>query len=207
MNTGRAIRGRGVTEGVSKRRLDDGRILDDAYTVLTRTEEIFVGLSQANGFGMMSRKTHTEAREIANNVVTDRDEILTQAVNSVGKVEGASSVTKSVTQDLGRTGAFQTTALTQTDYRIIGNSPIPTENKTVEVTVSRIDGSYRVIARHDVTRYDEDGRILPIDEKNPDKSGFEILFYKDFTEQLVPAARPSLEQLFHQYFGATGLPR
>lgn len=206
-NTGRALRGLGLTESFARRRLDDGTVLEGVLEIHGRVEETLLGLAKANGFGTTTRKSRTEVREIANHQVTDREEILTQIVNDVGKVQGAQGVTRSVTQDLGRTGVYRTTGYTQTDYRIIDNSPVPTENRTVEVTVNRIDSSYRVVARHDVTRHDAAGRILPIDKKDPKKSGYELLFHEDKTLQLIPKNIMTPEQLFQKFFGSGRIQR
>ena len=200
-NTGRALQGTGITESFSQRMLDDGSLLD-AFVIRSRVEETLVGLLKANGFGMTARTTRTEIREISDHRVTDREEVLVQKISDVGKVEGASSITRSVTQDLGRTGVFKTVGLTQTDYQIVRNSPIPTETKSVEVTVNHVDSSYRVVARHDVTRYDSVGRILPIDKKRPEASGHQMFFYHDVTLQTIPGRLPSPEQLFQRFFGS-----
>jgi len=202
-NTGRAMRGKGVTESVSRRMLPDGRIIDGVVMILGRTEETMVGLEKANGFGMASRNSHTEVRDLLNGQVTDQDEFYTQALNGVGKIESAHALSRSLTQDLERTGLYEMRSLTDTTYRtLLGNDTAPIENRTVEAGVSHIDGSYRVAARRDTLRYDDYGRILPIDEENPGASGYEYVDLYDVTVQPLPENLTMPDELFSAFFGS-----
>ncbi|MFH1858139.1 MAG: hypothetical protein ABH845_04480 [Candidatus Omnitrophota bacterium] len=204
-DTGRAIQGLRTTDSVSRRMMPEGDVIEGTLVILGHSEEHLVGLEKANGFGTTLRVTNTEVRDLLQNQVTDQREVYTQQLDAVGKIESAEGVTRSLTQDIRRTGAFKTESVTRTAYQtVLGNSTVPVATKTAEVTVSDIDGSYRIVAREDVTRYDAYGRILPINEKDQEKSGYLIWLHRDSTVQPVPADPLTPDELFEQFFG-TGL--
>ena len=199
-HTGRALSGTGRTESASERVDERGNVLG-TFQGTGVIEESFIGLSQANGLGLVSRQTRNQSHDILFHLITETDDQFTQQVNGVGKVVGAHSVTQSETEDEAGLGVRHTVALTETDYRIAGNTPLATAVKTVEVSDNKFDSSYRIVVREDLTRYDPYGRILPILDNKPQLSGFQSTTLQDITIAPIPANPETVEAIFKQHFG------
>ena len=94
-----------------------------------------------------------------------------------------------------------TVGLTETDYRIMGNTPFATAIKTAEVSDNKFDNSYRIVVREDLTRHDPYGRILPILNDKPQLTGFQSTTLQDITVAPIPENPETVEAVFKRYFG------
>jgi len=200
--TGRALSGKSRTESLSTGTFEDGTP-HGLTTIRSVAEETLQGLEKANALAMVSRTTMATTLNSVDHLMNERHEQLTQRVNAVGKILGAQAVTRTVTRN-ELSDYLDSVNLSETDYQVIsGNQIVPTRTRSLEVTANAIDGSYRMVAREDATRYDHFGRIREIKEDNPSESGYELLFYKDLTVFPTPEKRDrvSPEALFEQVFG------
>ncbi len=221
--TGRILGGEGRTQSTSFVTDQEGNVVKvrrgDVYTpamgdrgdpdelipvVTVRTESIehFVGLEHANALGLTTRETVTDNLDVRSHDRTVVREVLTQNLNSVGKVLGAKGVTRSVSDDEWGYGVSRTESYIETEYFLTDDNRIlPSILKIVEVTKDRNDGAYRVVVREDRTRYDDFGRIHEVDNRNPSQGGFERIWYQDVTVRPIPPDAETPEQIFERFFG------
>ena len=198
--TGRALGGKNRTESVAVGTYPDGT-RSDLNHIRTVSEETLQGLEKANGVALVARRTQTESLNV-DHTLAQRTEQFTQQINGVGKVLGAKASSKTVT-GIENSDYLHSTALTETDFLIIGNTATPHRNKSVEVAANALDGSYRVAAWQDETRYDPYGRILPINDEKSEQSGYQISYSYDRTIYPIPSKEKQVspEVLFQQFFG------
>ena len=198
--TGRALGGRNRTESLAVGTYPDGT-RSGLNTIRTVSEETLHGLEKANGVAMVARVTDSESLSV-DHTLTHRIEQFTQRINEVGKVLGAEATSRTTT-GIENSDYLDGITLTETDFIIIGNAATPNRNRSVEVSANALDGSYRTVAWQDETRYDPYGRILPINDKDPASSGYQISYSHDHTVYPIPPSdqRTAPELLFQQFFG------